>query len=176
MVRFNQFLSDTQEIGQGVIVNEGDWEQQLEENQNAFAVDFVQRSGFTDAYPTTLTPAQFVNKLFANTGVTPTATQLATAIGRFGSAQTSAEIPARAMALRDVAENSNFVSQEMNRAFVLMEYFGYLRRDPNSGQDADYTGYEFWLTKLNQFKGNFSDAEMVKAFISSIEYRRRFGA
>jgi hypothetical protein len=66
-------------------------------------------------------------------------------------------------------------TQEFNRAFVLMQYFGYLRRDPNGGQDADYTGFDFWLTKLNQFNGNFVNAEMVKAFITSTEYRQRFG-
>ena len=66
-------------------------------------------------------------------------------------------------------------TQEFNRAFVLMQFFGYLRRDPNSGPDTDYTGYDFWLTKLNQFNGNFVSAEMVKAFITSSEYRQRFG-
>jgi hypothetical protein len=67
------------------------------------------------------------------------------------------------------------VSAEFNRAFVLMQYFGYLRRDPNATPDSDYAGYEFWLMKLNQFNGSFLDAEMVKAFLSSIEYRQRFG-
>jgi len=85
------------------------------------------------------------------------------------------ESPARARALRQVAENSTFAGQESNRAFVLMEYFGYLRRNPNDLPDTDYGGYDFWLTKLNQFNGNFQKAEMVKAFISSIEYRKRFG-
>jgi hypothetical protein len=56
-----------------------------------------------------------------------------------------------------------------------MQYFGYLRRDPNSLPNTDFTGYDFWLTKLNQFNGNFIDAEMVKAFISSSEFRQRFG-
>jgi hypothetical protein len=55
-----------------------------------------------------------------------------------------------------------------------MEYFGYLRRDPNSGQDRDFAGYSFWLDKLDRFDGNFHEAEMVKAFLSSIEYRARF--
>jgi len=41
--------------------------------------------------------------------------------------------------------------------------------------DPDCTGFDFWLTKLDQFNGNFQNAEMVKAFISSIEYRQRFG-
>jgi len=56
-----------------------------------------------------------------------------------------------------------------------MQYFGYLRRNPNVAPDTDYTGFDFWLTKLNQFGGNFQDAEMVKAFLVSTECRRRFG-
>ena len=50
-----------------------------------------------------------------------------------------------------------------------MEYFGYLRRDP------DAEGYNHWLQKLNDFNGDFVRAEMVKAFITSTEYRQRFG-
>jgi hypothetical protein len=55
-----------------------------------------------------------------------------------------------------------------------MQYVGYLRRNPNEGQDTDYSGYEFWLNKLNAFNGNFVNAEMVKAFMTSLEYRNRF--
>jgi hypothetical protein len=73
-----------------------------------------------------------------------------------------------------VAENTTLNSQEFNRAFVLMQYFGYLRRNPNDAPDSDFSGYNFWLNKLNSF-GNFIDAEMVKAFILSSEYRQRFG-
>jgi len=56
-----------------------------------------------------------------------------------------------------------------------MQFVGYLRRNPNDAPDSDYSGYEFWLQKLNQFNGNFQNAEMVKAFINSDEYRHRFG-
>jgi len=63
---------------------------------------------------------------------------------------------------------------------VLMQYFGYLRRDPDApdfqnNPDPNFLGYNFWLGKLDQFNGSYIDAEMVKAFITSIEYRRRFG-
>jgi hypothetical protein len=74
----------------------------------------------------------------------------------------------RAAALRQVVENEGFVSAKHNEMFVMMEYFGYLRRDP------DANGYQYWLNKLNQFGGNFEQAEMVKAFIVSGEYRDRF--
>lgn len=66
-------------------------------------------------------------------------------------------------------------NSEYNRAFVLAEYYGYLRSNPNDAPDNDYSGYDFWLSKLNQFSGNYINAEMVKAFLSSIEYRQRFG-
>jgi hypothetical protein len=156
-------------------VNVGNWQQQLENNKQAFALDFVQRSRFTTAFATTLTPAQFVDALFTNAGVTPSAGDRQTAINEFGSATTTSDTAARGRALRDVAENSILNTQEFNRAFVLMQFFGYLRRNPNDPQDTDYTGYEFWLNKLNQFNGNFVSAEMVKAFITSVEYRQRFG-
>jgi len=80
----------------------------------------------------------------------------------------------RAQVLRAVAEDSDLNNSEKNRAFVLMQYFGYLRRNPNDPQDTDYKGFDFWLTKLNEFNGNFVNAEMVKAFITSGEYQQRF--
>jgi len=76
-----------------------------------------------------------------------------------------------------VAEDQDLYNAELNRAFVLSEYIGYLRRNPNDAPESslDYTGYEFWLNKLNEANGDYIKAEMVKAFISSSEYRQRFG-
>jgi hypothetical protein len=173
-IRLNEFLPDTQEIGQGVIVNQGNWQQQLENNKQAFTLEFVQRSRFTAAFPTSLTPAQFVDAMFANGGVTPSTADRNAAINEFSGAGNSTDVSARSRALRDVAENTTLNTQEFNRAFVLMQYFGYLRRNPNDAPDSDFSGYNFWLNKLNSF-ANYTDAEMVKAFILSSEYRQRFG-
>jgi len=174
-VRLSEFRPDTQEIGQGVIVNQGNWQQQLETNKQAFTLEFVQRSRFTTAFPTSMTPSAFVDKLFLNAGVTPSASDRGTAINEFSSAADTSNVTARSKALRDVAENATLNQQEFNRAFVLMQYFGYLRRNPNDSPDSDFSGYNFWLNKLNQFNGNYANAEMVKAFIVSVEYRQRFG-
>jgi len=116
-----------------------------------------------------MTPAQFVDKLNTNAGspLSPGEKDLLVADLNGGT-------KTRAQVLRAVAEDQDLVNSEFNRAFVLMQYYGYLRRDPNAGQDTDYTGYDFWLTKLNQFNGNYINAEMVKAFITSIEYGNRF--
>jgi hypothetical protein len=175
VIRLTEFLADTREAGLGVIVGQPGWEQLLETRKQAYVGTFVQRSRFATAYPTSRTPAQFVNQLFANAGVVPSPAELSAAIGEFGSATNTSDLSARARALRRVAENSILNRDEFNRGFVLMQFFGYLRRNPNDPQDSDYTGYDFWLSKLNQFNGNFVNAEMVKAFITSGEYRHRFG-
>jgi hypothetical protein len=47
-------------------------------------------------------------------------------------------------------------------------------RNPNAEPDTDFSGYNFWLNKLNTFGGSFQDAEMVRAFLVSSEYRQRF--
>jgi len=174
-LRLEEFLPDTQQIGLGVIVGQTGWEQQLESNKQAFAMTFVSRSRFSTAFPTTMTPAQFVDALFLNAGVVPTASERTAAINEFGGAGNSTDLAARARALRLVAESATLVQQEFNKAFVLMEYFGYLRRNPNDVPDTNFSGYNFWLAKLNQFGGNFINAELVKAFIVSTEYRQRFG-
>ena len=170
VVRFNEFLPDTQQIGRGVVVGQTGWEQVLENNKQAFAAEFVQRSRFTAAFPTSITAAQFVDTLNTNAGNPLSPTDRNQLVSDLSSGAKT-----RAQVLRAVAENQNLYNAEFNRAFVLMQFFGYLRRDPNSGQDTDYTGFDFWLTKLNQFNGNFQNAEMVKAFITSTEYRQRFG-
>ena len=170
VVRLNEFLSDTQKIGRDVIVGQGNWQQQLENNKQAFTAEFVTRARFTTAYPSSMTAAQFVDQFNANAGnpLSPSERdQLVTDL--------SAGTRSRAQVLRAIAEDPDLKSAEFNRAFVLMQYFGYLRRNPNDPQDSDYSGCDFWLTKLNQFDGNYINAEMVKAFITSIEYRQRFG-
>src|SRR5438552_7311792 len=94
IVRFNEFLPDTQQIGQGVVVGQTGWEIVLENNKQAFTLDFVQRSRFATAFPTSLTPTQFVDRLFANAGVTPSSTDRNPAIAEFVSATNTTDVAA----------------------------------------------------------------------------------
>jgi hypothetical protein len=165
-----EFQPDTQQIGRGVVVNQQGWEQQLEQNKQAYMNGFVARPAFAAEYPQSMTAAQFVDKLNQNTGGALTQAERNDLAGRLGGGQVT-----RAQALREVAENAEFSRRHSNRAFVLMQYFGYLRRSPNDPPDTDFEGYNFWLGKLNTFGGDFVNAEMVKAFITSIEYEKRFG-
>ncbi|HKB66110.1 MAG TPA: DUF4214 domain-containing protein [Pyrinomonadaceae bacterium] len=176
-LRFNEFLPDTQQIGLGVVVGATGWQAKLEDNKKAYAAAFGARPSLASVLPTSLTPEQFVDGLYANAGVaSPPAAERTAAINEFAGAGNTADTAARGRALRRVAENSALNQQELNRAFVLMQYYGYLRRNPYDPPEAtlDYQGYNFWLGKLNQFNGNYVDAEMVKAFLVSGEYRQRF--
>jgi hypothetical protein len=174
-IKLNEFLPDTQGIGQGVIVNQSGWEQALENNKQNFTAAFVQRARFSSACPTSMSPDEFVDRLYMNAAVTPSAMDRANAINEFNGALDTSDVTARARALRRVAEDPMLAQQEFNRAFVLMQYFGYLRRNPNQDPDTDFTGYDFWLNKLDTLNGNYIDAEMVRAFTTSTEYRQRFG-
>jgi len=170
VVRLNEFLIDQQNVARGVVAGQTGWDTLLENNKQAFADEFVGRARFTNAFPATMTEAQFVNQLNTNVGNLLSGAELNQLITDLTNGTKT-----RAQVLRAVVDNQNVNNAEFNRAFVLMQYFGYLRRNPNEGQDPDYTGYDFWLTKLNSFNGNYTSAEMVKAFINSGEYRKRFG-
>jgi hypothetical protein len=172
-VRFTPFLRDTQRIGQGVQVGIGDWQAQLEANKQAYALAFVQRVEFLSAFPNSLTADQIVTKMDQNAGGVLSPSEKANLVATLGS--TPSDISKRASVLRSVAEDADLKSAESNKAFVLMQYFGYMRRNPDDAPDSDFGGFNFWLGKLNSFNGDFVSAEMVKAFIVSGEYRQRFG-
>ncbi|HEV7889144.1 MAG TPA: hypothetical protein VGP08_00825, partial [Pyrinomonadaceae bacterium] len=169
------FIADTRRIGSTpnqIIVGVGDWPTQLEANKQAFALDFVQRPAFQSAHGGQ-TAAQFVDSLFANAGVTPTTAERDAAVAAFGAGGAAGQ----AAALRSVADSGSVTSKTLNEAFVLMQYFGYLQRDPDAApeRNLNFDGFSFWLSKLEEFHGNFVAAEMVKAFLASDEYRHRFG-
>ncbi len=169
VVRRSEFLPDTLQIGQGVIIGQPGADLLLEANKVAFVNAFVARARFTTAYPASLTPAQFVDNLNTTAGNPLTQPEEDALAG-----QLTAGTKTRAEVVRAVAEDSDLTNAEKNKAFVLMQYLGYLRRDPNAGQDTDYTGYDFWLQKLNNHSGDFHAAQMVRSFIVSGEYLNRF--
>ncbi|GAC1396534.1 MAG: hypothetical protein NVSMB56_11290 [Pyrinomonadaceae bacterium] len=159
-----EFLPDTQRIGNGVVVLQNNWEQRLETNKQTFINEYVNREAFRTQYPETLSAVQFVDALNANTKASLSKAERDSLVDGFANGKES-----RASVLRQVAENDSFTRGEFNRAFVEMQYFGYLRRNT----DAD--GFRFWLEKLNRFGGNYEAAEMVRSFVVAGEYRKRFG-
>jgi hypothetical protein len=149
-------------------------------NKQAFVLAFVQRAEFLTAYPLGMPNDQFVDQLFQKTGITPSASDRQALINELGATPTAAT---RASVVFKVVDGTTtitdghlqfntsygqaFYNQEFDTAFVMMEYLGYLRRNP------DQEGYDFWLGKMRRY-GNWVDAQMVLAFILAPEYRNRF--
>ena len=175
----DEFTRDATRVSAGIVVNNTLSPLVINANKQTFVNEFVTRPEFRAIFDS-LTTDQYVDKLFQTTGVTPTSTERTDLInGLNGGTETRASVLQKVVDGINVISEGNqqftttygqaFYEQQSNRAFVLLEYFGYMKRDP------DDAGYAFWLGKLNQFGGNFVNAEMVLAFISSPEYRARFG-
>jgi uncharacterized protein (TIGR03118 family) len=168
-VFYGEFMKDNHALGAGFIDGAPGSAALLEANKVAFFNDFVRRPQFVADFAATLSPDAFVDLLFAHAGFTPSAGERQAVIAEFGGASDTSDLVDRAQAVRRVTDNVTFIAQEFNRSFVLWEYFGYFRRDPNT------VGFNFWVARLDTFGGDFEKAEMIKHFISHIEYRQRFG-
>jgi hypothetical protein len=155
-------MPDARLVGQGVQVGKPGWEVLLAANKEAFVNSFVNRPAFHQMYDS-VNDSLYIDTLIGHAGVSFSAAERDALVSGLGAGSIT-----RAEALRSIAENGRFVRAKFNESFVMMEYLGYLRRD------ADAAGFAYWLNKLNQFNGNFEQAEMVRAFIVSGEYRDRF--
>jgi hypothetical protein len=158
---FNEFNTDRQQVLSG---------DNLEANKTAFADAFVRRAEFAQKYNQANNAENFVDTLLDSIRQTSGADlsdQRTTLIARYNSGSDVNQ--SRALALREAIDNASFKSAEYNPSFVLMEYFGYLKRDP------EVDGYKFWLNVLNNKEpGNYRG--MVCSFITSAEYQVRFSS
>jgi hypothetical protein len=178
----DEYLFDTQTIARGIVANNAIDQTRLEANTLEFFRRFVQRPGFVARYAVSQTGNEFINALLASADVVVTDAVRAELLTLFSTGG----VEGRALALRRVADLDVVFQREFNRAFVIQEYFGYLRRDP------DIAGYNFWLNKLDGVStsaminrqnvpsdpeaiGRILRAEMIEAFIISLEYQQRFG-
>jgi hypothetical protein len=158
---YTQFTSDRGRV----VVGPG-----LDQSKTDFALAFIGRVIFTNQYPRTLNANQFVNSLLGsimlNSGV-DLSSQRNALIALYDGTDNG-----RAAILRQVADSQAFIDAEYNPSFVLMEYFGYLRRNPDQG------GYDFWLGQVNKFPlRNVSiQHAMACSFITSEEYQTRFSS
>jgi Domain of unknown function (DUF4214) len=142
----------------------------LEQTKQAYALAFVQRAEFLTKYNGQNTGDQFVDALIASIQ-TNSAVSLVGSRSAILTAYNSGadQNSSRALALRAAIEDPLFTGIEYNRSFVTMQYFAYLKREPEEG------GYLFWLDVLNNRVPNNYQG-MVCAFITSAEYQQRFGS
>ncbi|HYT50000.1 MAG TPA: DUF4214 domain-containing protein, partial [Pyrinomonadaceae bacterium] len=163
---FLAIVRGMQEISRGIIVGQPGWQEQLASNKLAFVQGYYNDDRLVLSYGRT--DEEWVDLLFkyVNTysGVALPETKRDSLVQGL---ETGAET--RPTAFIRILDDAQFKAALFNQVFVLMQYYGYLRRDP------DNDGYGFWLNKLNAFNGDYQAAEMVKAFILCPEYRSRFG-
>ena len=176
---FLEFMRDAAQVSEGIVVNDQISGTVVEANRNRLAAEFVLRPEFVSKYGG-LNDTLYVSELFNTTGTTATAGEKQALVTGLGNGTET-----RASVLRKVVDGTvvisegnvqftttygqAFYNQENRRVFVFMEYVGYLRRNPDSA------GFVHWLGKLNQYGGDPFQAEMVRSFILSPEYRSRFG-
>lgn len=140
---------------------------QLDQSKTDLTNEFVLRAAFTALYPLTQTPEQYIDALNVNTGNSLTQAERDALVNGLKNGTET-----RGSALRQVADNQTFIDRVYNISFVLTQYFGYLRRDPDQG------GFDFWLGQVNRFPIRDVGAQhaMVCSFITSQEYQERFSS
>ncbi|HEX8847450.1 MAG TPA: hypothetical protein VF791_22595 [Pyrinomonadaceae bacterium] len=150
--RYSEFMPDLRRV------SGFQSDQQLEASRVAFINDFMARSEFKNRYDALTDPAAYVNALVNTAGVNlPTKDALI--------ADLQAGRRTRADVLRAIAESAEVSSKYFNEAFVVMQYFGYLRRDPD-------ILYLEWIRIMNENGGDYRG--MISGFMNSAEYRNRF--
>ena len=149
---YTEFIPDMQKVG-GALSPE-----QEAVAKDQYMNDFVNKTEFKNIYDG-LSNQAYVDKLEQTAGVT--ISNKATLVAALnGSTHTRAQV------LRTVIESATVFDKFFNRGFVTMQYFGYLRRDP------DTIGFANWVNTLNADPSNFR--HMIFGFIYSTEYRNRF--
>jgi hypothetical protein len=167
--RMEEFFTDQSKVGAGVIVGQSGWEQVLDTNQSNFANEWINRPRFQSEYPSSMSNAEYVDKLYATATISDPATRDAMVNGLNNGTETRASVVKKIALSNAVGSN---LPKFYHPAYVLMQYFGYLRRNPDDLPDGNLSGYDFWLNQLNS--GVKTTWDMVKAFIVSGEYRDRF--
>jgi hypothetical protein len=125
-----------------------------------FIESFVRRSQFTSLYPAALPAEQFVEALLRNIRAT-------TAIDLDHLKPKLIADAGRAGIVQDLIEDDALRRNEYVRALVYLQYFGYLKRDP------DTAGISFWTEQFAK-KHDGDYRQIVASFIESQEYRSRF--
>jgi len=149
---YKEFIPDLQKVGGA----QSPEQEVISKNQ--YMNDFVLKDEFRAIYDG-LNNQGYVDKLEQTAGVA--ISNKATLVNAL-----NAGTQTRAQVLRTFVESQPVFDKFFNRGFVTMQYFGYLRRDP------DTIGFKNWVDTLNADPSNFR--HMIFGFIFSTEYLNRF--
>lgn len=175
---YSEYIADMRQVANGIVVNDQLDPNVINANKRAFVDQFVNTAAFKAKYDG-LSNQAFVDTLFTTTGINASASDRTALVNELNAGAPNAKSSVVFKVVDGTTTQTGgalvfnttygqaFYNKEFDDAFVFMEYIGYLRRNP------DQAGFDFWLAKLKQY-GNWSDAEMVLAFIRAPEYRNRF--
>ena len=173
---YSEYIADMAVLNKGIVVNDALAPDVINANKRAFVEQFITRADFQAAYGG-LSATQFVDKLAQTTGVSLSSADRTALITEASNTANRGSVVFKMVdgtrtatggqLIFETTYGQQFFDKEFDPVFVFMEYIGYLRRNP------DQEGFNHWLGKL-KFFGNWVDAEMVRSFIVSPEYRSRF--
>lgn len=162
MPDYSEFMSDMKRIGRGALINSDNEQTKIESNLKEFAAEWAGRASLHEVYQAT-TNERFVDKLSENGGIILAPDERASLIDKLSSGTMT-----RAQVLLAIVNNQKFVMKEEDRSFVLLHYFGFLRRNPGEPPEKDMEGFNYWVRELKKTK----DVETLpRAFTESIEYK-----
>ncbi len=160
--RRKDFMSAMSLLGRQVFIDAAGWQEQREINRSALLNDWMNIPEFKQLYDGK-SNAEFVDSLLGNAGIEWTAGDRRLLIKDLDSGTQS-----RQSALLKIVEDKDFYTREFNTAYVLVHYFGYLRRNPDDAPDFDLKGLNFWGDRLDEW----GDYRIIsRAFIESTEYQ-----
>jgi hypothetical protein len=162
MPRREEFMAAMSLLGRGLFVGTNGWQEQREINRTALLNDWTNTAEFKQLYDGKSND-EFVDALLRNAGIEWSAGDRYLLIKGLDSGTQS-----RQSALIDVVEDKDFYAREFNTAYVLVHFFGYLRRNPDDAPDFDLKGLNFWRDRLD----GWGDYRIIsRAFIESLEYQ-----
>lgn len=162
MPRRAEFMSAMNFLGRDVFIGAPGWDEQLEKNRLSLLVDWMNSGEFKQLHEGK-SNAEFVAALLRNSDAGLNARERDALVENL-----DAKIHSRQTALLRIVEDKSFYRREYRNAYVLVHFFGYLRRNPDDAPDFDLKGFNFWRDRLNSW-GDYRTISM--AFLESDEYR-----
>jgi len=163
MPRYQEFMSDLETIGRGIIVGSGGQDQYFAANFREFLEDWTKREGFIKSF-SQLNDTQYVNRVIENAGLSLDSASREALVGGLSSGNET-----RATVLLKIADDPRLIAREKYRSLLLLHYFGYFRRNPDDPPDGDLRGFNFWLQDLER---HHDARDLSAAFRAAGEYQR----
>jgi hypothetical protein len=152
----DEFLHSMRLLGRGVFIGASDWEDKLKANGLLVLTELNESVSLE-------TNDEYLTRLFKNARIPPENGMRAQLLGGLDK-----QTESRLSVLSRIVEAPEVYRREYNTAFVLVHYFGYLRRNPGDAPDTGLGGLNHWRAILDE-SGDYRSVS--RAFLESGEYK-----